>query len=295
MKNKNRKKGTFLIVTGLLLIAAALILVGYNLWTDGSAGNSSEAVMKELSAVIAGDADRFDPDSGGYWVFVPYDDDGGTAIVNGQTGRWVYIPASQMKTAEDMQNGQWVFMPYGNDWNIPEMSEGNGRWMFLPYEVVENAETPELMILEPEGPVPEYPDYLLNPEMDMPELKVDGRQYIGVLKIPSLKLQLPIMGEWSYPKLRTAPCRYVGSVYQNNMVICGHNYDRHFGRLKTLKIGAEVDFTDAEGNVFRYKVVELETLKPYAVNQMKSGDWDLTLFTCTIGGRTRVTVRCERV
>ena len=28
---------------------------------------------------------------------------------------------------------------------------------------------------------------------------------------------------------------------------------------------------------------------------MEAGDWDLTLFTCTIGGQTRVTIRLERV
>ena len=48
-----------------------------------------------------------------------------------------------------------------------------------------------------------------------------------------------------------------------------------------------------DGNVFRYEVVELETLMPTAIEEMTSGDWDLTLFTCTIGGGSRVTVRCE--
>ena len=36
----------------------------------------------------------------------------------------------------------------------------------------------------------------------------------------------------------------------------------------------------------------METLMPTAVEEMESGDWDLTLFTCTVGGRTRVAVRC---
>jgi sortase A len=38
----------------------------------------------------------------------------------------------------------------------------------------------------------------------------------------------------------------------------------------------------------------LEILRPTAVEEMISGDWDLTLFTCTIGGATRVTIRCEK-
>ena len=31
------------------------------------------------------------------------------------------------------------------------------------------------------------------------------------------------------------------------------------------------------------------------LSSMEEGDWDLTLFTCTIGGKTRITVRCARI
>ena len=54
----------------------------------------------------------------------------------------------------------------------------------------------------------------------------------------------------------------------------------------------EVSFTDAVGNVFLYTVAELETLGKTDVEEMQAGDWDLTLFTCTYGGKNRVTVRC---
>ena len=48
-----------------------------------------------------------------------------------------------------------------------------------------------------------------------------------------------------------------------------------------------------DGNVFSYEVMALETLAPTAVEEMTEGDWDLTLFTCTVGGTTRLAVRCE--
>ena len=31
-----------------------------------------------------------------------------------------------------------------------------------------------------------------------------------------------------------------------------------------------------------------------AIEEMVTGDWDLTLFTCTLSGQTRFTVRCIR-
>lgn len=135
-------------------------------------------------------------------------------------------------------------------------------------------------------------DYLLVPEKEMPVKTVDGLDYIGVLQIPALALELPVASQWSYAQLKIAPCRYSGSVYQNDLVICAHNYESHFGNLKNLHIGDEVLFTDMDGNLFAFQVAELETLPPGEVDEMESGDWDLTMFTCTIGGQSRVTVRC---
>ncbi|MBR2949549.1 MAG: sortase [Lachnospiraceae bacterium] len=115
------------------------------------------------------------------------------------------------------------------------------------------------------------------------------------LEIPAYELNLPVISQWSYPKLRMAPCRYEGSAYLDNLIISAHNYNSHFGNLKNLQMGDLIVFTDMDGNVFEYRVAERETLMPTAIEEMKSGDWDLTLFTCTLGGQYRVTVRCERI
>lgn len=138
------------------------------------------------------------------------------------------------------------------------------------------------------------PNYILNPEMEMPTEVIDGYSYIGVLQIPSCNLELPVLSTWSYPNLKIAPCRYKGSSYTNNLIIAAHNYHSHFGRLKDLLPGDSILFIDMDSNIFTYEVVETETLAPTAIAEMASGDWDLTLFTCTVGGSYRVTVRCAR-
>lgn len=137
------------------------------------------------------------------------------------------------------------------------------------------------------------PDYVLSPNMEMPVETINGIDFIGVLRIPALELELPVISEWNYPNLKTAPCRYSGSAYLNNLIICGHNYTSHFGTLKNLWEGDIATFTDMDGNVFTYKMVERETLLPTSIDAMESGEWDLTLFTCTVGGQSRVTIRFE--
>lgn len=140
----------------------------------------------------------------------------------------------------------------------------------------------------------EIPDYLLNPGMAMPVVVVDGVAYIGVLEIPALELTLPVTGEWSYDRLKIALCRYAGSAYLDNLVIMGHNYPAFFKNLGDLRPGDEIHFTDADGNVFFYTVDDLEQLRAAQVEEMITGDWDLTLFTCTPGGQLRIAVRCIR-
>ena len=200
---RGKRKGTWLMTGGLLLIAAALLLTCYNLWDERRATNSAGEALRELET----------------------------------------LRPEEPETVEET----------------------------------------------------EIPDYLLDPGREMPAVEIDGGRYIGVLELPSLGLELPVMESWSYPNLRVAPCRYGGSAYQDDLIIAAHNYASHFGRLKELKIGDEARFTDTEGNLFRYAVAELETLGKYDVAEMAAGDWDLTLFTCTYGGQSRVTARCLRI
>ena len=145
-----------------------------------------------------------------------------------------------------------------------------------------------------EAEAPAVPEYLLDAEREMPVQTVDGRDYVGVLTIPALGLELPVLSQWDYDGLKVAPCRYSGSLYQNNLIICAHNYASHFGRLKNLHVGDTAIFTDMDENIVRFQLAAQETIQPEDLEAMEAGDWDLTLFTCTVGGQSRVTVRFVR-
>ena len=207
MRSK-KKAGAFLIIIGLLFVAAALFLTGYNLWDDYRAGQSAYRILTALQEQI--------PDN------------------------------SEEKNAEPDRTQQ--------------------------------------------------PDYIVNPDMEMPELEIDGNYYIGILDIPSLGRSLPVMSRWSYSNLRLAPCRYSGSAYTGNFTIAGHNYTTaHFSRIRNLTAGVPVIFTDVKGRRFVYEVQAVEILEATAVEDMLSDEWDLTLFTCISGVRARVAVRCLKI
>ena len=154
------------------------------------------------------------------------------------------------------------------------------------------ADLPERLETEKKELVPEY---VKNPEMEMPTVEVNGQECVGMIEIPALGLKRPVISEWSDAKLKKAPCRYSGSAYLKNMIIAGHNYRTHFSGIKRLNPGDSVVFTDADGNVFSYEVAEIETVGGYDIEKMEAGDWDLTLFTCTNKGKARAAVRCREI
>ena len=135
----------------------------------------------------------------------------------------------------------------------------------------------------------------VNMPMEMATIKVDGYDCIGVLSVPVLELELPALTDWSYTKLKKAPCHYYGSYYETDFVIAAHNYESHFGGLSRLQMGDIVIFTDAGGADHYYQVALLETLPATATEEMITSGFDLSLYTCTPGGASRVTVRCSGI
>lgn len=123
--------------------------------------------------------------------------------------------------------------------------------------------------------------------------EIDGYGYIGYISVPALGLDLPVMSEWDYGRLKISPCRYYGSTKTDNLVIAAHNYKVHFGYLGNLKVGDMVIFTDMESKTHRYMVNSVELLMPTDVDKVKDSGDDLILYTCTYGGAKRITVRCN--
>ena len=167
---------------------------------------------------------------------------------------------------------------------------------FVVYNHIEAenaAKASESLLEDVQGLIGEQKIEQNNSQTKMPTIKVGGYDCIGVLSVPVLDLELPVLTDWSYKKLKKAPCLYYGTYYDKDFVIAAHNYKAHFGRLSELEAGDIVVFTDAVGDKHCYEVVLLETLPSNATKEMIASGFDLSLYTCTTGGGSRVTVRCN--
>ena len=181
-------------------------------------------------------------------------------------------------------------------WNRHEEQQaGEFTVDIMPAIVEEIQQVQEAAPSEPDltGNIPV--ELLTEEDLVMTERTIKGYPYIGYLSIPDLMLQLPIMSDWTYQRLRVSPCRYSGTLKGEDLVLLAHSYNAHFGRLSTLTEGSEIQFTDMEGNIWRYEVVLMDILNPTDVEEMTAGEYDLTLFSCTKTGKQRVTVRCNLI
>lgn len=127
--------------------------------------------------------------------------------------------------------------------------------------------------------------------------EIDGYDYIGYINVPALNLTVPVMDTWDYTRLKISACRYTGSYFTDDLVVCAHNYAKHFSPLRQIEVGEDVYLIDVNGDTIHYEVVECETVEPTDIAKMiddTQDKWDLTLFTCNIGGQSRFAVRCKQ-
>lgn len=53
-------------------------------------------------------------------------------------------------------------------------------------------------------------------------VSLEGEEYLGILSLPTLALELPVGAEWEMDSLRQAPCRYAGTLAGDDIIIAAH-------------------------------------------------------------------------
>lgn len=133
-------------------------------------------------------------------------------------------------------------------------------------------------------------------DLPAPEVTGDpwaGYEVIGVVGLPDLGLSLPVLADYTQDLLAVAPCRYTDdlALEPGQLVVAGHNYRTHFGRLGELAPGSQITWQNLDGVTYTYTVTEVTEIDAGDREALEQGDWDLTLFTCDVTRTRRILVR----
>ncbi len=130
----------------------------------------------------------------------------------------------------------------------------------------------------------------------------DGTSYytIGVINIPSINVNYPILSTYTDELLKIAPCKFHGPNPNEvgNLCIAGHNYrnSKFFSKVPNLQLGDTIEITDLSGRMLTYTVYDKFIVNPYELactSQLTNGKKEITLITCTNDNKQRHIIKAR--
>lgn len=144
--------------------------------------------------------------------------------------------------------------------------------------------------------------------VDVPEeqksVASDGTVYytIGVINIPKIEVNYPILSTYSDELLKISPCKFYGPNPNNigNLCIAGHNYrnTKFFSKVPTLEYGDIIEITDLSGKTIEYSVYDKYIVNPdelECTSQLTGGRREITIITCTNDNQRRHIIKAREV
>lgn len=145
-------------------------------------------------------------------------------------------------------------------------------------------------------------------EENQENITMNGYKVIGVVKIPKIQIEYPILDIETYnPEETKEPMKisivkyWGGNVNQyGNLSIAGHNnYDgTMFGKTKKLEEGDIVELTDLENVTIQYQIYDKFVTDPNDITILATNDEsirEVTLITCTNGNKSRLILKAREI
>ena len=129
-----------------------------------------------------------------------------------------------------------------------------------------------------------------------------GQTYytIGIISIPKINLEYPILSTATTELLKVAPCYFWGASPNEigNLCIAGHNYrnTKFFSKVPSLTNGDAINITDLYGRTITYIVYDNYVVAPNdraCTSQLTNGKKEVTLITCTNDSSNRVIIKAR--
>lgn len=142
----------------------------------------------------------------------------------------------------------------------------------------------------------------INVEEEQKLTASDGTTYytIGVINIPSINVNYPILSTYTDELLKIAPCKFHGPNPNEvgNLCIAGHNYrnSKFFSKVPNLQLGDTIEITDLSGRMLTYTVYDKFIVNPdelACTSQLTNGKKEITLITCTNDNKQRHIIKAR--
>lgn len=132
--------------------------------------------------------------------------------------------------------------------------------------------------------------------------EIDGHKVVGIIKIPSIDIEYPILDETNATTLNLSITKFWGNEINEigNVTLAGHNNlnGTMFGKIKKLKVGDKIELTDVQNITLEYEVYKTYIIDPNDISCIKTDQdntRELTLITCSNGRKNRLIVKAREV
>jgi sortase A len=132
------------------------------------------------------------------------------------------------------------------------------------------------------------------------ELQMQGHKVIGIIKIPAIDLEYPIIDKTTKETMRISISKFSGGEINEigNVALAGHNNysGTMFGKNKNLKIKDKIYLTDLTRRTIEYEIYNIFVTDPNDTSILETEDKtkrELTLITCKNGRSERLIIKAR--
>lgn len=130
--------------------------------------------------------------------------------------------------------------------------------------------------------------------------QIEGHKVIGIIRIPKINLEYPILETTSKETLNLSITKFWGNKINEigNVTLAGHNNlnGTMFGKTKNIEIGDTIELTDLQNVTLKYKVFKKYVIDPNDITVIlpeEEGVREVTLITCTNGNKNRLIIKAR--
>ena len=137
---------------------------------------------------------------------------------------------------------------------------------------------------------------------DITEIEIDGYKVLGIIRIPKIDLEYPILNETNKESMKKSITKFWGPDLNQtgNLTLAGHNNKdgTMFGKVKKLEIGDIIEIEDLYKNTVQYKIFDMYVIDPNdvsCVNSVDANAKEVTLITSTNGNKNRLITKAREI